>query len=197
MVTITEVAKAKVLEYMEAENQPGLALRVAIKGRGLGSFVYELGFVNEEGKSPDDTVVDAGGFKVLIDPESAPHLKGATIDFVTGYFQSGFKIDNPNSIWSDPVAAAVQRVIDTQINPGIAAHGGFVTLLDVEDGIAYIAFGGGCHGCGMVDVTLKQGIEVMIKRAVPAVRQVIDTTDHAGGKNPYFQSARGGESPLV
>jgi Fe/S biogenesis protein NfuA len=142
-------------------------------------------------------VVDAGGFKVFIDPQSAPNLKSATMDYVTGFFESGFKIENPNSIWSDPKAAAVQRVIDTQINPGVAAHGGHVTLLDVKDDIAYIALGGGCQGCGMADVTLKQGIEVMIRKAVPEIRQIIDTTDHAGGTNPYYQSSKGGQSPLV
>lgn len=197
MLTITDSAKQKILALLEAEEQKGFALRVAIKGRGPGGFEYNLGFVKEEEKLADDTVVDAGGFKVFIDPQSATNLKGATIDFVTGLFESGFKIENANSIWSDPKAAAVQRVIETQINPGVAAHGGHVTLLDLKDDIAYIALGGGCQGCGMADVTLKQGIEVMIKKAVPDIRQIIDTTDHAGGTNPYYQSSKGGQSPLV
>ncbi len=197
MLTITESAKTKILAFLEAEEQKGLALRLAIEGRGPGGFEYNLGFVKEEEKLADDTVIDAGGFKVLIDSNSAPNLKGATIDFVTGLFESGFKIENPNSIWSDPKAAAVQRVIETQINPGVAAHGGHVTLLDVKDDVAYIALGGGCQGCGMADVTLKQGIEVMIRKAVPEIRQIIDTTDHAGGTNPYYQSSKGGQSPLV
>jgi Fe/S biogenesis protein NfuA len=197
MLTITDSAKQKILALLEAEEQKGFALRAAIRGRGPGGFEYDLGFVKEEEKLTDDTVVDAGGFKVFIDPQSAPNLKSATMDYVTGFFESGFKIENPNSIWSDPKAAAVQRVIDTQINPGVAAHGGHVTLLDVKDDIAYIALGGGCQGCGMADVTLKQGIEVMIRKAVPEIRQIIDTTDHAGGTNPYYQSSKGGQSPLV
>lgn len=197
MINITDAAKNKILELLKAENLPGLALRVAIQGRGPGGFQYDLGFVKAEEKLPEDTVIDAGGFHIFIDPNSAPNLKGATLDFVTGLFESGFKVDNPNSIWSDPKAAEVQKVIDTQINPGVAAHGGYVSLLDVKDGIAYIALGGGCQGCGMVDVTLRQGIEVMIKQAVPEIQQIIDTTDHAGGQNPYYQSAKGGQSPLV
>lgn len=197
MLTVTDSAKQKVLALLEAEEQKGFALRVAIKGRGPGGFEYDLGFVKEEEKLADDTVIDADGFKVLIDSNSAPNLKGATIDFVTGFFESGFKIENPNSIWSDSKAAAVQRVIDTQINPGVAAHSGHVTLLDLKDDIAYIALGGGCQGCGMADVTMKQGIEVMIRKAVPEIRQIIDTTDHAGGTNPYYQSSKGGQSPLV
>ncbi len=197
MITLTEAAKNKIFELIQAENQSGLALRVSIAGRGPGGFEYGIEFAKEEDKSADDTVVDAGGFKVLIDANSAANLKGATVDYATGLYGSGFKIENPNSVWSDPVAAAVQRVIDAQINPGIASHGGFVTLLDVKDDTAYIALGGGCQGCGMADVTLRQGIEVMIKEAVPQIHEIVDTTDHAGGKNPYYQQSKGGQSPLA
>ena len=198
MLNISESAKRKILGLLEAEGHQGLGLRVAIKGGGPGSFQYDLGFEGEGDKGAEDIVIDAGGFKVFVDPESALKLKGATVDFVEGIYESGFKIDNPNSGWSDPKAAAVQQVIDTQINPGVAAHGGHITLLDVKDDIAYIALGGGCQGCGMADVTLKQGIEVMIKEAVPEIRQNIDTTDHAGGSNPYFQPSKGGgHSPLA
>ena len=95
-----------------------------------------------------------------------------------------------------PTAAAVQEVIDSKINPGVASHGGNVTLLDVKDNTAYIALGGGCQGCGMVDVTLKQGIEVMIKEAVPQIAHIVDTTDHANGSNPFYQESKGGDSAL-
>jgi Fe/S biogenesis protein NfuA len=196
MLTITELAKEKILTFMKAENQEGIALRVAIRGRGPGGFQYDLGFVKEEDKEVGDTVVDAGDFQVFIDPESASNLKGATVDYVSNLYESGFKIENPNSVWTDPKAMAVQQVIDTRINPGVAMHGGYVSLLDVKDDIVYIALGGGCQGCGMVDVTLKQGIEVMIREAVPEIRQVVDTTDHAGGTNPYYQPSKSGTSPF-
>ena len=198
MLTLTEAASKKVLAIMEAEEQKDLALRVAIRGRGPGGFQYEIQFVGESERGADDSVIDAGGVRVVVDPESAPNLKGVTIDYVDGVYESGFKIDNPNSLWTDPKAQAVQDVIDTQINPGVASHGGHVSLLDVKDDIAYIALGGGCQGCGMADVTLKQGIEVMIKEAIPEIRQIIDTTDHASGNNPYFQPAKGGggQSPF-
>ncbi len=196
MLTLTEAASKKVLAIMEAEEQKGLALRVAIRGRGPGGFQYEIQFVGESERGADDTVIDAGGVRVVVDPESAPNLKGVTIDYVDGVYESGFKFDNPNSLWTDPKAQTVQDVIDTQINPGVASHGGHVSLLDVKDDIAYIALGGGCQGCGMADVTLKQGIEVMIKEAIPEIRQIIDTTDHASGKNPFFQPAKGGQSPF-
>ncbi|HYY16267.1 MAG TPA: iron-sulfur cluster assembly accessory protein, partial [Gammaproteobacteria bacterium] len=186
MLTISDAAKQRVSGLLAAEDRQGLALRVAIVGRGPGGFQYKLGFVREEEKGADDTVVEAGSFKVFVDSESAPNLQGATIDFVEGIFESGFKIDNPNSVWTDPKAVAIQRLLDTQINPAVASHGGYVTLLDVKDDIAYIALGGGCQGCGMADVTLKQGIEVVIKEEVPEIRQIIDTTDHASGTNPYY-----------
>ena len=117
---------------------------------------------------------------------------GVTVDFVTRLQESGFKFENPNSAWSSPTAAEVQRVIDEKINPQIASHGGFVTLLDVQDDTAYVSMGGGCQGCGMASVTLKQGVEVMIKQQFPQIESVVDTTDHAGGENPYYQPAKGG-----
>lgn len=197
MLTITDAAKKKVLALLEGEEQKDLALRVAIRGRGPGGFRYELQFVGAGERGAEDTVVNAGGFDVLVDPDSAPNLKGATVDFLDGVTESGFKIDNPNPLWTDPKAQAVQEVIDTQINPGVASHGGHVALLDVKDDIAYIALGGGCQGCGMADVTLKQGIEVLLKEAVPEIHQVIDTTDHAAGKNPFYQPSKGGTSPFA
>lgn len=197
MMTVTDSAKQKIRGLLEAEGRQGSAVRIAIAGRGPGGFQYDLRFVGGEERDAEDVVVDAGGFQVFIDAKSAPNLDGATLDFVDGVTQSGFKIDNPNSVWTDPKAKAVQQVIDTQINPGVGMHGGFITLLDVKDDIAYIALGGGCQGCGMADVTLKQGIEVIIKQAVPEIHQVVDTTDHAGGTNPYYQPAKGGQSPFA
>jgi Fe/S biogenesis protein NfuA len=192
MLTISAPAKKKILALLETQGRQGSALRVAIIGRGWGGFQYDLRFVEAATKTPGDILVDADGLQVFIDPGSALKLKGATLDFVEGVQQSGFKIDNPNPLWDDPKANAVQEVIDAKINPGIASHGGFVMLLDVKDDIAYVALGGGCQGCGMANVTLKQGIEVMIREAVPEIRQVIDTTDHAGGTNPYYQPSKGG-----
>jgi len=197
MLTISDAAKKRILTLLASEDRRGLALRLAIQGRGLGGWQYKLGFVREADKETDDSVVDAGGFSVFIDPDSAPRLQGAIIDFVEGLQESGFKIQNPNPLWTDPTAVAVQKVLDTQINPAVAAHGGYVALLDVKGDIAYIALGGGCQGCGMADVTLKQGIEVVIREAVPEIRQIIDTTDHASGTNPYYQPSKGGQSPLV
>jgi Fe/S biogenesis protein NfuA len=196
MITITELAKSKILELMKAEQDQKLALRVTIRGRGPGGWQTELNFASLDEKADGDHVVDGGGFQVLIDPKTAENIKGATIDFVEGVYQSGFKVENPNPLWTDPIAKAVQEVIDHKVNPEVASHGGFIALLDVKDGTAYIAMGGGCQGCGMANVTLKQGVEVTIKEAVPQIKQVLDTTDHAGGKNPYYQPSRGGPGPM-
>jgi Fe/S biogenesis protein NfuA len=199
MVTITEAAQTQISRLLRDEDRQGLALRLAITGRRPGGFQYKLGFVREGEKAENDVVIDAGRFKVFIDAESAPNLQGATLDFQEDPLQSGFKIENPNSGWTDPKAIAIQQLLDEHINPAVAEHGGYVVLLDVKDDIAYVALGGGCQGCGMADVTLKQGIEALITEEVPGIREVIDTTDHASGTNPYYQPAKGGrgQSPLV
>ena len=80
----------------------------------------------------------------------------------------------------------IQQLLDESINPAVAGHGGFVQLIDVKDNVVYIQMGGGCQGCGMADVTLKAGIERMILEEVPEVTEVLDTTDHASGNNPYY-----------
>ncbi len=86
------------------------------------------------------------------------------------------------------VGKEVQRLLDEQINPSVAVHGGHISLVDVQGDTVYIRLEGGCHGCGMADVTLKQGVEVAIKQAVPSINAVLDATDHSTGQNPYFQS---------
>lgn len=88
------------------------------------------------------------------------------------------------------VKEKVQKILDEMINPAIASHGGFVDLLDVKENLVYLRLGGGCQGCGMVNVTLKQGIEATLKEEIPQIAGVIDQTDHAGGTNPYYQPAK-------
>jgi Fe/S biogenesis protein NfuA len=192
MLTFTDTAIQKIVAIMEAQGRLGDGLRLAIAGRSAGSFRYSLGLVEEGDEDADDVVVDSGQFKVFIDPQSAPLLEGASIDYVdNGMHGSGFKIDNPNPVWTDPTAIRVQELIDSRINPGVASHGGHVELLDVQDGTVYVRLGGGCQGCGMVDVTLRQGIEALIREEIPEIQQVVDTTDHAAGRNPYYQPAKG------
>ena len=200
MITITDLAKQKVLEYMTQNHQEGSALRLAITGpgRGPGGFGYEMELVDAGARAPGDEVVDAGGLEIVVDGDSVVKLTGATVDFTEDAHDSGFRIENPNSIWEDPVSIAVQKLLDEQVNPAVADHGGFVQLLDVKDGVAFVQMGGGCQGCGSAQATLKQGVEVMIKRAIPEITQVVDRTDHASGENPYDHGdPGGGTSPLA
>ena len=87
---------------------------------------------------------------------------------------------------SEELKTRVQELIDSMINPAVAGHGGFVELIDVTDNRVYLQMGGGCQGCGAADVTLKSGIERLIKEEIPEVTEVLDTTDHASGQNPYY-----------
>ena len=94
------------------------------------------------------------------------------------------------SLKQDEVKEKIQKILDEMINPAVASHGGFVEVLDVKENIAYLKLGGGCQGCGMVNVTLKQGIEATLKEEIPQLAGVIDQTDHAGGNNPYYQPSK-------
>jgi Fe/S biogenesis protein NfuA len=90
----------------------------------------------------------------------------------------------------------ILEIIDNKINPGVAMHGGQVTLIDVRDDVVYISFGGGCQGCGMANVTLKQGVHKMLQEAVPDIREIVDMTDHALGVNPFYRPGMVGRSPV-
>ena len=196
MVEFSESAKAKITEIIATKEQEDLMLRMQIMGKGPGGFLYSLRFVPATEKSPNDVELDLDTFHVLIDQDSAQNLEGAVVDYAESNFQSGFSVENPNPLWEDPTAQSIQEVLDREINPGIASHGGFVSLVEYKDDTAFIAFGGGCQGCGLVDVTLKQGVEVMIHEAVPEVKKVVDLTDHASGENPFYE-AKSGDSGCV
>ena len=189
LLTVTEAAKEKVKSVIENEEVEVQGLRVSIQGRTASAFQYGLGLEVEA--AADDIIVECDDFRVLIDTDSAENLKGATIDYVEDLNSSGFKIDNPNTpTWDNPKAQKIQELIDEQINPAVAAHGGHIALLDVSDDAIYIEMGGGCQGCGQANVTLKRGVETMIQEAFPEIKQVIDTTDHASGTNPYYQPSQ-------
>ena len=191
MLTVTEAAKRKILSIIQAHGKPGDGLRIAIVGRSSAGFTYDMQLVEEGEAEAEDIVVDVGDFAVIVDPESAPYMRDVVIDYVEDLQQSGFRIGNPNPIWTDPQAMAIQELLDTQINPAVASHGGHIELVDVHDNIVYIRFGGGCQGCGMVSVTLNQGVEQAIREAFPEIREIVDVTDHAAGTNPYYQSSKG------
>jgi len=191
MLTITEPAQRKILSVIQTQGQPGDGLRLAIVGRTSSGFTYDMHLVGAGEAAAEDIIVNTGDFPVIIDRESAPHLQDVIIDYVENLQHSGFRIGNPNPVWSDPKAMAIQELLDTQINPGVATHGGQIELVAVRDNVVYIRFSGGCQGCGMVGVTLHQGVEEAIRQAFPEIREIIDTTDHAAGTQPYYQSSEG------
>lgn len=187
LVSITDGALNEILKHLKEDGRPDLAARLAVTGKSSAGFQYSFDFIEPEQVASDDTLVEAGELMLYVDAESAEQVKGSTIDFVTNQWGGAqFQVDNPNPIWSDPISIRVQELIDTTINPSIASHGGFIELLEVRADTAYIKMGGGCQGCGMADVTLKQGIEAAIVEQVAEVAKVVDTTDHANGTNPYY-----------
>lgn len=191
MITITTLAQQKLLELWIDNKATSTGLIIAIMGRTATDFEYLVRFIKSDEEHDYKEAMTLFDMQIYSDDDSMTNLKGSTLDFVVG---GGFRIDNPNTVWtwSDPLSQAVQDVLTKYINPQVAAHGGSVQLLEVKDSVVYIKMGGGCVGCGMVNVTLKQGVEVAIKQAIPEITAIVDTTDHASGTNPYFQGAKGG-----
>jgi Fe/S biogenesis protein NfuA len=188
MITFSDVAKQKVREYMDQSETECIGLRVMADRQGRHHFRYNLALLGEGDARDDDIALDQGSFTAYVDPATADMLDGTAIDFVSDFSGAGFRFDNPHAVvhWDDPVAAKVQQVIDDKISPSVGGHGGWVELLAVDGDTAVIQFGGGCQGCGMSQVTLKEGIERMILEDVPEIKKVVDDTDHAAGTNPYY-----------
>ncbi len=192
-LNFTDTAKERILHFLEAQKAQGVsALRLA------GTRAEQkLWLVKPEDRQQSDKVYSAGEFEVYADPMSASNFDGATVDFVQGLMQSGFRVFHPSPSWDDPLAQSVQDVLDTMINPGVASHGGVVELEGVQDGFAVIRFGGGCQGCAASTMTLKHGVERTLLEHVQGLSGVRDATDHASGENPYYTSAgAAGNSPF-
>jgi Fe/S biogenesis protein NfuA len=186
---VTELAHKKVLEVAEAQDRVGAGLRITVSNGGTAMAEFGLQFIDPEEIQAGDEVFDAGEFKVCWDEASAPFMEGASVDFIDEISGAGFKIDAPGAYPpkpSGPLAEKVMKVIEERINPGLASHGGMIILEGIKDDTAFLRFGGGCQGCGMANVTLKQGVEVMLKEEVPEILAVKDVTDHADGNNPYY-----------
>ena len=186
LIQLTPIAKERVKSIIDSEDLEVEGLRISITGRTASTFEYSLGLEVE--LHPDDVVIDLGDLKVLVDSLSMVSLKGSIIDYVEDLNASGFRVDNPNQpTWDDSRAQKIQELIDTRINPSVASHGGNIQLLDVTEDSVYVHMGGGCQGCGQASATLKQGVQTMIQEEFPEIVNVIDTTDHAAGTNPYYQ----------
>jgi Fe/S biogenesis protein NfuA len=197
IVTVTELALAKILELRAAEDDPdGLGLRIEVTGVRGADFTYDLSFEPLDERADDDVVREQSGLAVVVPAESIDNLVGATLDLPSNPDQGGLVLRNPNrpSIprLGDPIELTgtteekVRQLLDQQVNPAIAAHGGYASVVKVEGAAAYITMGGGCQGCAMSAMTLREGIESAILAAIPEITEVVDTTDHSVGENPYY-----------
>ena len=191
MLTFTDKARERVLAFLK-EEQESVVLRVAVQQGSPLVPEYELTLVDEADRQDGDAVIDGGGFTVYVDESSAEKLEGATVDWVENMYGGGFQVENPNvqpsgNAADGELAEKVAQVIETHINPAVAMHGGRVKLVDVRDNTVYVQLAGGCQGCGMAAVTLKHGIERMLREAFPEIEDVIDVTDHLSGSSPYYE----------
>ena len=193
-LTFTDRAREMVASFMDMQEEGPQALRIAVEGSPFAPN-YELTLVEAETRAPSDLEVDAGAFTVLVDEGSVERLDGAQVDFVETIQESGFQITpDPDAVKvalgeagpDGELAERVTHVLNTEINPAIAAHGGSINLVDVQGTEIYIEMAGGCQGCAMSRMTLRQGVERMVAQAVPEVTAIHDVTDHASGDNPYF-----------
>lgn len=203
VLTITDKALVKILDIRSQEpDSDQLALEIRIAGVRDSQFSYEMAMIHTQDIPAADRLEAHGELNVVIPADSVENLQGATLDVSRDLLNPGLVVDNPNGpsprIATDgpppdltgPLEQRVVQVLEHQINPAIAAHGGIAELVAVEAGVAYLRLGGGCQGCGMASVTLSQGIEQAITQAIPEISGVIDVTDHASGQNPYYEAAK-------
>jgi Fe/S biogenesis protein NfuA len=186
-LNVTEAAADKIQSARASEGRDDVALRVMAREDGA-KFRYELKLVATDSKEADDSVVHLDGIDLYLDRESAPRLQGATLDYVEDITGSGLKFENPNqtALARHPLALRVQEVLDDRVNPSLASHGGVVSLVDIQEARVVLRFGGGCQGCGMADVTMKDGVSAQLKQQIPEISEVVDATDHASGETPYY-----------
>lgn len=190
-LNFTDRAQEMVRSFLDQSGGELHALRIQVNGGSPLAPSFELTLVTNDDLDPDDLSMDGGGFQVFMDPGSAERLDGATVDFVQRVNESGFEIQpattgNGVSAPSGPVADKVSAVLEQQVNPAIASHGGRIDLVDVDGTEIYMEMSGGCQGCAMSRMTLRQGVEKMLRQAVPEITAIHDVTDHSAGDNPYF-----------
>jgi Fe/S biogenesis protein NfuA len=196
VVEITEPALEQILALREQEALADLHLGLRIAGVGANGFVYETAFLRPEDVSAEDHLEQHGDLPVVIAADSVDNMRGSVLDLGGDPVSPGLVLRNPNPATppitdgdielSGSIEERVQQLIERYINPSIAAHGGFVTLSGVDGDRALVELGGGCQGCGLAAMTLRQGIEASIKHHVPEIVEVVDVTDHSAGENPFF-----------
>lgn len=192
MITISESAQAHFNKLLEKQPE-GTNIRVFVMNPGTPSAECGVSYCPADAVEPEDIHLPFTGFDALVDPLSAPYLQDAQIDFVVDNLGSQLTLKAPNAkmrkVADDaPLIERVEYVIQSQVNPSLAGHGGKVTLLDITDEqYAILQFGGGCNGCSMVDVTLKEGIEKQLLELFPGeLKGVKDATEHQRGDHSFY-----------
>lgn len=187
MIEITPQAQSLFADLV-ADEPAGTSVRIFVEHPGTSLAETGLALCPPEERDPSDLEQAHDGFTLLVEARSAPFLEGARIDMG----EDELIIRAPN-VRERPVPAdaplhdRVQYMLDSEINPALASHGGMVNLVEIRDGTAVLRFGGGCSGCAQVDVTLKEGVERGLLERFPGELQgVADVTDHAAGTNPYY-----------
>jgi Fe/S biogenesis protein NfuA len=194
IITITPEALDQLRELRDDEvDADKLGLRLAIASAPGEDFRYDLSFDEYLTAAFTDEVRTHDGLKVIIPGDHVELLTGAVLDYTSS---QGLVIRNPNRpaapvvdglVGDDELSAEVEAVIAADVNPALAAHGGFVTYVGHDgEGTVYLTMGGGCHGCSMSKMTMLDGVQTMLVDAVAGVERVRDLTDHSTGENPFY-----------
>lgn len=199
IVEISDAARDKILALRDGEGIDDLHLGLRITGVGAQGFIYETAFLRTEDVASTDIIEDHEGLPVAVALDSVENLRGAVLDLSGDGSGPGLVMRNPNVPTpslpggelgdlelSGTPEEKVRTLLQERINPAIASHGGVANLIAVEGSIAQLELGGGCQGCGLAAVTLRQGIERAILEAVPEIDEVVDVTDHSLGTNPFY-----------
>ncbi|PKL95146.1 MAG: Fe-S biogenesis protein NfuA [Gammaproteobacteria bacterium HGW-Gammaproteobacteria-8] len=192
MLTITPAARDYSAQLLTGQ-PTGTQIRLSTHMAGTPGADVALNFCPQGEQHEDDEAIDCGSFTMFVAADSGATLDGAVIDFESHPTGGELNIRAPGLRGHEPPADAplrqrVEWVLESRINPMVAGHGGHVTLVEVTaQRDVLLRFGGGCHGCGMVDVTLKQGIETQLRELIPEIREVRDATDHSTGDQPYYR----------
>ncbi|HXQ59541.1 MAG TPA: NifU family protein [Acidimicrobiales bacterium] len=203
VLSVTPAARTVVLDARAQEaDADKLALWVEVTGSRDGAYTYDIYFQVAADASEADSAGGDDELKVVVPQSSVARLTGARLDW-SDEGEGGLVILNPNTpprsdLFSSPPAGdltgdqaqRVLAVLEEQVNPSIAMHGGRADLVAVEEDVVYLRLSGGCQGCGLATVTLSQGIEVALRDAMPEIVSVVDVTDHASGANPFYEPAK-------
>lgn len=198
-LSVSEEALATVLDVRAGEDDPaGTALRVEITGQNMADFTYALDLVPIAEGAEGDAVYGQGShdeLTVIVPANSIDRMLGAVLDVPSNGAAGGLVIRNPNTPnpldgldidLSGELPQKVQTVLDEAINPALASHGGYATLVNIEESTVFVTMGGGCQGCAASAMTLRDGIRSMLMNAIPEITEVVDATDHSAGENPFY-----------